>query len=80
MPHGGLVIRTGITGENNRQTMEFKLTLDSNPEFTSSIVAAYARAVFRLSKEGKIGAISVFDVPFAYLSPMSNEELRKKLL
>lgn len=80
MPHGGLVIRTGITGENNRQTMEFKLTLDSNPEFTSSVAAAYARAVFRLSKEGKIGAISVFDVPFAYLSPMSDEELRKKLL
>lgn len=80
MPHGGLVIRTGITGKNNRQTMEFKLTLDSNPEFTSSVAAAYARAVFKLSKEGKIGAISVFDVPFAYLSPMSGEELRKELL
>lgn len=80
MPHGGLVIRTGITGENNRQTMEFKLTLDSNPEFTSSVAAAYARAVFRLSKEGKTGAISVFDVPFAYLSPMSGEELRRELL
>ena len=80
MPHGGLVIRTGITGKNNRQTMEFKLTLDSNPEFTSSVAAAYARAVFRLSEEGKIGAISVFDVPFAYLSPMSGEELRRKLL
>ncbi len=80
MPHGGLVIRTGITGKNNRQTMEFKLTLDSNPEFTSSVAAAYARAVFKLSEEGKIGAISVFDVPFAYLSPMSGEELRRELL
>ncbi|HZX20937.1 MAG TPA: diaminopimelate dehydrogenase, partial [Clostridia bacterium] len=80
MPHGGLVIRTGTTGKNNRQTIEFKLTLDSNPEFTSSVVIAYARAVFRLSKEGKTGAISVFDVPFAYLSPMDGEELRKKLL
>ncbi|MDI9475790.1 MAG: diaminopimelate dehydrogenase [Natronincolaceae bacterium] len=80
MPHGGLVIRTGITGKNNRQTVEFKLTLDSNPEFTSSVVIAYARAVFRLSKEGKTGAISVFDVPFAYLSPMNGEELRRKLL
>lgn len=80
MPHGGLVIRTGITGKNNRQTVEFKLTLDSNPEFTSSVVVAYARAVFRLSKEGKTGAISVFDVPLAYLSPMSSEELRRKLL
>lgn len=80
MPHGGLVIRTGITGKNNRQTVEFKLALDSNPEFTSSVVTAYARAVFRLAEEGKTGAISVFDVPFAYLSPLSNDELRKKLL
>lgn len=80
MPHGGLVIQTGITGKDNRQTMEFKLTLDSNPEFTSSVAVAYARAVFRLSKEGKTGAISVFDIPFAYLSQMSGDELRKKLL
>ncbi|HZJ77045.1 MAG TPA: diaminopimelate dehydrogenase [Oscillospiraceae bacterium] len=80
MPHGGLVIRTGTTGKNNRQTVEFKLTLDSNPEFTSSVVTAYARAIFRLAKEGKTGAISVFDIPPAYLSPLSNDELRKKLL
>lgn len=80
MPHGGLVIRTGITGNDNRQTMEFSLTLDSNPEFTSSVVVAYARAVFKLSKEGNTGAISVFDIPLAYLSPMSGEELRRKLL
>lgn len=80
MPHGGVVIQTGVTGEDNRQTIEFKLTLDSNPEFTSSVVVAYARAVFRLSEEGKTGAISVFDVPPAYLSPMSGEELRRKLL
>ncbi len=80
MPHGGLVIRTGTTGKGNRHTMEFRLDLDSNPEFTSSVITAYARAVFRLSNEGKIGALSVFDVPFAYLSPMSGEELRRKLL
>lgn len=80
MPHGGFVIRTGITGNCNKQRMEFSLALESNPEFTSSILVAYARAVNRLSSEGKSGAFSVFDIPFAYLSPKSGEELRKILL
>ncbi|MBU5677929.1 diaminopimelate dehydrogenase [Alkaliphilus sp. MSJ-5] len=80
MPHGGLVVRTGTTGEGNKQKIEFNLTLDSNPEFTSSILVAYARAVFKLWQEGKTGAISVFDVPLGYLSPMSGEELRRNLL
>lgn len=80
MPHGGVVMRTGVTGEGNRQKMEFNLSLDSNPEFTSSVLVAYARAVFKLAKEGKTGAISIFDIPLGYLSPMSSEELRKNLL
>lgn len=80
MPHGGLVIRTGITGDGNKHKMEFNLVLDSNPEFTSSISVAYARAVFKLAQEGKTGAISVFDIPLGYLSPMSDEELRQSLL
>lgn len=80
MPHGGFVIRTGTTGNCNKQKMEFNLALENNPEFTSSVLVAYARAVYRLSQEGKSGAFSVFDIPFAYLSPKSGEELRKELL
>lgn len=80
MPHGGMVVRTGTTGDGNRQQMEFALRLDSNPEFTASVTVAYARAIFKLWKEGRTGAISIFDVPPAYLSPMSGEELRRKLL
>lgn len=80
MPHGGFVIRTGITGEGTNQRMEFSLKLDSNPEFASSVLVAYARAVYRLSKEGQTGARTVLDIPFSYLSPKSGEELRKELL
>lgn len=80
MPHGGFVIRTGITGEDTNQRMEFSLKLDSNPEFASSVLVAYARAVYRLSKEGQTGARTVLDIPFSYLSPKSGEELRKELL
>ncbi|KAJ51264.1 diaminopimelate dehydrogenase [Clostridium tetanomorphum] len=80
MSHGGFVIRTATTGDGNKERMEFSLSLDSNPEFTSSVLVAYARGVYNLSKEGKYGAVTVFDVPFAYLSPKSPEELRKELL
>ncbi|WP_288221931.1 diaminopimelate dehydrogenase [uncultured Clostridium sp.] len=80
MPHGGFVIRTGVTGEGTNQRMEFSLKLDSNPEFTSSVLVAYARAVYRLYKEGQKGARTVLDIPFSYLSPKSGEELRKELL
>lgn len=80
MPHGGFVIRTGSTGEGNKQRIEFSLNLGSNPEFTSSVLVAYARAIAKLSKEGKTGACTVFDIPFGYLSPKSPEELRKNLL
>lgn len=80
MPHGGFVIRTGTTGVSTKQKIEFNLTLGSNPEFTASVLVAYARAVYKLSMEGQTGARTVFDIPFAYLSPKSAEELRKELL
>lgn len=82
MPHGGCVIRSGDTGKNNenKHIVEFSLKLDSNPEFTASILTAYARAVVKLNKEGKTGALTVLDIPLSYLSPKSSEELRKELL
>ena len=80
MPHGGFVIRSGVTGNGSRQIIEFGLKLDSNPEFTASVLVAYARAAFRLSGEGQKGAKTVFDIPLGYLSPKSAEELRRELL
>lgn len=80
MPHGGFVIRTGVTGEGTKQKVEFQLNLGSNPEFTSSVLVAYARAIYKLSKEGKTGACTVFDIPFGYLSPKTPAELRAELL
>lgn len=80
IPHGGFVIRTGKTGNGNNHVIEYSLKLDSNPEFTSSVLVAYARAAFRMSKEGQFGCKTVFDVPPAYLSAKSGEELRKSML
>ncbi len=82
IPHGGFVIRSGKTGFDleNTHVIEYSLKLDSNPEFTSSVIVAYARAVARFSKEARTGALTVLDVPPAYLSPKSGEELRKELL
>ncbi|MFC5651132.1 diaminopimelate dehydrogenase [Paenibacillus solisilvae] len=80
MPHGGFVIRSGVTGAGTKQIIEFGLKLESNPEFTASVLVAYARAAFRLSKEGQIGAKTVFDIPLGHLSPKSAEELRRELL
>lgn len=82
LPHGGNVIRTGVTGMHNEHThvIEYKLTLDSNPEFTGSVLAAYARAIVRLNKEGNTGCKTVFDIAPAYLSELSGEELRAHLL
>lgn len=80
MPHGGFVIRTGETGEGTKQRIEFSLELGSNPEFTSSVLVAYARAISKMVKEGKKGALTVFDVPFGYLSSKTPAELRKELL
>lgn len=80
MPHGGSVIRSGKTYTGLKHRIEFTLNLESNPEFTASVLVAYARAVARIAAEGKTGALTVFDIPFAYLSPESAEELRKNLL
>lgn len=82
IPHGGVVIRSGTTGlhNENKHVIEYKLTLDSNPEFTSSVLVAYARAAYRLAAEGQSGCKTVFDIAPAYLHPGTPEELRKKLL
>ena len=81
MPHGGFVIRTGETGcEGNKHVIEYSLKLDSNPEFTGSVLVAYARAAHRLSQKGESGARSVFDIAPAMLSQMTPEELRAHML
>lgn len=80
MPHGGFVIRSGTTGADTSQVVEFSLKLDSNPEFTASVLVAYARAAFRLNRQGDVGAKTVFDVAPGLLSPKSAAELRKELL
>ena len=82
IPHGGFVIRSGKTGwnEENSHVIEYGLKLDSNPEFTASVIVAYARAAFRMRSEGMTGCKTVFDIAPAYLSPQSGEELRRHLL
>lgn len=82
IPHGGIVFRTGTTGLNNENhhVIEYKLKLDSNPEFTSSVLTAIARAVYRMSAEGQTGCKTIFDIAPAYLHPETGEELRAKLL
>ena len=81
IPHGGRVFRTGTTNNGkNSHVIEYILKLDSNPEFTASVLTAYARAAYRLNKEGASGAKTVFDIAPAYLHPASGEELRKNLL
>ena len=79
-PHGGFVIRGGNTGAGNKQIYEFSLKLDSNPEFTASVLVAYARAAYRLNQEKQYGAKSVFDVAPAHISPRTAEELRRDYL
>ena len=82
LPHGGFVIRSGVTGfeKEHRQVIEYSLKLDSNPEFTASVIAAYARAACRMAAEGQTGCKTVFDVAPAYLSPLDGAELRAHLL
>lgn len=82
IPHGGFVIRSGKTGWNDENThiIEYNLKLDSNPEFTASVLVAYARAAYRLNKEGQCGCKTVFDIAPAYLSSLSGEEIRAHLL
>jgi len=79
MPHGGFVIRSGITGENT-QIIEYSLKLDSNPEFTSSVLVCYARAVYKLAKKGDFGVKTIFDIPLSLLLPKSAEQIRMELL
>ena len=82
IPHGGFVFRTGKTGWNDEynNVIEYNLKLDSNPAFTSSVLLAYARAVYKMNKEGLVGCKTVFDVAPSYLSPLSGDELRAHLL
>ena len=82
IPHGGFVIRSGRTGFDleHQHIIEYSLKLDSNPEFTASVITSYARAAYRMSCEGATGCKTVLDVPPAYLSPFSSEELRRRLL
>ncbi len=76
LPHGGFVLRSGKTGKASKQMVEFRLTLDSNPEFTASVMIASARAVHRMRQGGRTGAMTVFDVPIGNLSPLTPEKLR----
>ena len=80
LPHGGAVLYSGKTSEGTNHIIEYSLKLDSNPEFTGSVLVAFARAAYRLNKEGASGAKTVFDIAPAYLSSMSGDELRKNLL
>ncbi|MGX7148425.1 diaminopimelate dehydrogenase [Enterococcus ureasiticus] len=80
MPHGGTVLHIGTTHENTKQVIEYNLQLESNPEFTASVLVAYARACVRLAKEKQFGAYTVLDIPPKYLSDRTDEELRKELL
>ena len=82
IPHGGFVLRSGVTGWDgeHKHLIEYSLKLDSNPEFTASVIVAYARAAYRLHKEGQTGCKTVFDIAPAYLSAKSGEELRAHML
>ena len=82
IPHGGFVIRSGVTGlaREHQHIIEYSLKLDSNPEFTASVLVAYARAVYRMGQEGMCGCKTVFDVPPIYLSPKSREDVIAHLL
>ena len=80
MPHGGFVLRSGKTSENTNQIIEFSLKLDSNPEFTANVLIAYARAIYKMRKQGLTGAITVLDVPISMLSTKTRDELLKEIL
>lgn len=80
MPHGGFVIHSGATSEKNKQVIEYSLKLDSNPEFTASVLVAYARAVYRLSLKGEYGAKTVLDISPVLISPKTRQRIIKELL
>jgi len=79
-PHGGFVFTSGLTGDGNRQILEYKCQLESNPEFTASVLVACARAAYRLNKEGQTGAFTILDFPLGYLSPHSGEILKSRFM
>ena len=80
LSHGGVVVASGKTTEQNSHAIEFSLKLDSNPEFTGSVLVSYARAVYRLKNKGEKGAFTVYDIPLKYISPLGEEELRSSIL
>lgn len=80
MPHGGFVICSGDTGDNNKQTAELSLKLDSNPEFTASVLIVYAKAVYKLSNEKRYSAYTIYDIPLSYISNKNTTDLIKKSL
>ena len=80
IPHGGFVVRVGETAGCKKHIIEYSLKLESNPEFTSSVLVAYARAIYRLSKEGVVGCKTVFDIAPKYLTIKSDEEIRRTML
>ena len=80
MPHGGFVIRSGNTSDAHAQVIEYSLQLESNPEFTASVLVAYARAAWRMNQQGQVGAKTAFDVAPGLLSPKTAEQLREELL
>ena len=80
MPHGGFVLRSGKTSTDTNQTIEFSLKLDSNPEFTASVLVAYARAIYKMKKQGYSGAVTVLDIPISLLSTKTKEELLRNIL
>ena len=80
MPHGGFVLRSGKTSESTNQVAEFSLKLDSNPEFTASVLIAYARAIYRMKQQGTTGAITILDVPVSLLSTKTRKELLEQIL
>lgn len=80
LPHGGFVIRNGISAKGTKQKVEFGLELGSNPEFTSSVLVCCGRAIARMAKNGATGAVTILDIPVGMLSPLSAEELRRDYL
>ena len=80
IPHGGTVIRSGLTGNGNKHIVEYKLTLDSNPEFTASVLVAYARAAYRLNKNGEFGCKTVFDIAPKYMINKEYDEIISTML
>ena len=80
MPHGGFVLRSGTTSDENNHVLEFSLKLDSNPEFTANVLVCYARAIYKMRKMGTTGAVTVLDIPISLLMNKSKDELLKDIM